>query len=47
MAGLERADLYWFESLSQAGTPDSRAVTPPPSRKFMETAFYGGTVSWF
>ena len=34
-----KADLYWLEDLSQAGTPDSRAVTPPPSRKFMATAF--------
>lgn len=32
-------DLYWFEEVSQAGTPDSRAVTPPPSRKFREVGF--------
>lgn len=39
--GRGGTDLYWFEDLSQAGTPDSRAVTPPPSRKFREAAFWG------
>ena len=32
--------LYWFELVSQAGTPLWRAVTPPPSRKLIATAFY-------
>lgn len=32
--------LYWLDDLSQAGTPLSSAVTPPPSRKLIETAFY-------